>query len=265
MNSLKKTHKKIAKQIPETETKKDSGLEYASLYDDAGPTEEERLQMQLAAKDAADHRKRYLFRQHMTRFLTIIAALVFIALIIYSFYYYKKETEITTAAVSTASESVTVAASQFQSANQSTATSSPIQVSNTSLASSSTSILSSADILPGISHGNYHIYDPNASYQTVRETVTASGDSVNLRTLPSIENGSTIITNIQKGQILTRTAIGANGWSELSYNGKTVYAVTGLLSQYADSASAAASATVSDAANTASEEAVKASVAAGSE
>ena len=52
-------------------------------------------------------------------------------------------------------------------------------------------------------------------------------DTVNLRSRPST-NGEKIAT-IKNGTFLTRTAIGANGWSRLSYNGQTVYAITSYL------------------------------------
>ena len=226
MKSFKKIHEKAAAQLSETDIKKDASLDYASLYDDdPGPTEEEKMQMQEEAEKAACYQKRMRFQQHMIRLLAVTTALAFAGIVLYSFHQYQNKTEITTAAAAgtaAASESVTVTQPQSQSA-----------------ASSSVSILSSADSSSGISHGDYHIYNPNAPYRKVNETVTSSGDNVNLRTLPSTENGSIIIANIKKGQIVTRTAVGENGWSELSYHGKTVYAVTDLIAVYEDSASAA--------------------------
>lgn len=52
-------------------------------------------------------------------------------------------------------------------------------------------------------------------------------DTVNLRSRPST-NGEKVAT-VKNGTFLTRTAIGANGWSRLSYNGQTVYAITSYL------------------------------------
>lgn len=52
-------------------------------------------------------------------------------------------------------------------------------------------------------------------------------DTVNLRSRPST-NGEKVAT-VKNGTFLTRTAIGSNGWSRLSYNGQTVYAITSYL------------------------------------
>lgn len=52
-------------------------------------------------------------------------------------------------------------------------------------------------------------------------------NTVNLRSRPNT-NGEKIAT-IKNGTFLTRTAIGANGWSRLLYNGQTVYAITSYL------------------------------------
>lgn len=66
-------------------------------------------------------------------------------------------------------------------------------------------------------------------FDPVNETVTAK-DVVNLRTLPSVENqDSQIICQLENGQTATRTGISSNGWSELSYNGQTCYAVSSYL------------------------------------
>ena len=258
MNSAKKTQKKDSQK---TMAEENTGLEYASLYDDdAGPTEEEKMQMQLEAREAAAYRKKILFQQHMIRLAAITAAIIFVAIVLYSLHLYEGKTKIASAAIAGTSASVTETP-KLPSANSSATADTHIQISEASIsvsaesaASSSASALSSADILSGISHGDYHIYDPNASYQTVNETVTSSGDSVNLRSVPSTENESMIIANIQKGQVLTRTGIGQNGWSKLSYNGKTVYAVTGLLSIDEDPASAESSVAASEETNTESSE-----------
>lgn len=64
-------------------------------------------------------------------------------------------------------------------------------------------------------------------YTDTNDSVTAK-DEVNLR-----EGAGTkynIIAVLKSGEFVTRTGVGANGWSRLSYNGKTVYAITSYLS-----------------------------------
>ena len=66
------------------------------------------------------------------------------------------------------------------------------------------------------------------------QTFTAKNDSVtakeevNLRSLPTTD--SDIMGKLVSGEFLTRTAISDKGWSRLSYNGQTVYAITSYLS-----------------------------------
>ena len=59
------------------------------------------------------------------------------------------------------------------------------------------------------------------------DSVTAK-EEVNLRSLPTTD--SEIIGKIVSGEFVTRTAVSDKGWSRLSYNGQTVYAVTSYLS-----------------------------------
>ncbi len=59
------------------------------------------------------------------------------------------------------------------------------------------------------------------------DSVTAK-EEVNLRSLPTTD--SAIIGKLVSGEFLTRTAVSDKGWSRLSYNGQTVYAVTSYLS-----------------------------------
>lgn len=63
-------------------------------------------------------------------------------------------------------------------------------------------------------------------YTEVEEQVTAK-DTVYLREGPSTNFESVGI--LKNGQVLTRIAVGKNGWSKLQFNGKTVYAVTSFL------------------------------------
>ncbi len=59
------------------------------------------------------------------------------------------------------------------------------------------------------------------------DSVTAK-EEVNLRALPTTE--SDIMGKLVRGDFLTRTAVSDKGWSRLSYNGQTVYALTSYLS-----------------------------------
>ena len=65
-------------------------------------------------------------------------------------------------------------------------------------------------------------------YTPVNEQVTAKMET-NLRSQPGTATDDTIVGLLHNGEILTRTAIGDNGWSQLDYNGQTVYAVTSYL------------------------------------
>lgn len=65
-------------------------------------------------------------------------------------------------------------------------------------------------------------------YTPVSESVTAK-EKTNLRTEPSTASEDTIVGVLHNGEVLTRTGIGDNGWSQLDYNGQTVYAVTSYL------------------------------------
>ena len=51
----------------------------------------------------------------------------------------------------------------------------------------------------------------------------------NLRTEPSTVNSDTVVGLLHNGEVLTRIAVGDNGWSQLDYNGQTVYAVSSYL------------------------------------
>lgn len=65
-------------------------------------------------------------------------------------------------------------------------------------------------------------------YTPVNEQVTAKMET-NLRTEPSTASDDTIVGLLHNGETLTRTAVGDNGWSQLDYNGQTVYAVSSYL------------------------------------
>lgn len=65
-------------------------------------------------------------------------------------------------------------------------------------------------------------------YTPVNEQVTAKIET-NLRTEPSTASADTIVGMLHNGEVITRTAVGDNGWSQLDYNGQTVYAVSSYL------------------------------------
>lgn len=66
------------------------------------------------------------------------------------------------------------------------------------------------------------------AYEPVNETVTAK-DTTNLRTAPGTDNPDTIAATIHYGDTVTRVGIGSNGWSQISYNGQILYAVSSYL------------------------------------
>ena len=65
-------------------------------------------------------------------------------------------------------------------------------------------------------------------FKEVDETVTAK-DSTNLRDIPSQGDDSTIVYTLQNGETAVRTGVSDSGWSRLSFNGQTVYAVSSYL------------------------------------
>lgn len=65
-------------------------------------------------------------------------------------------------------------------------------------------------------------------YTPVNESVTAKMET-NLRTEPSTASPDTVVGLLHNGEVLTRTAVGDNGWSQLDFNGQTVYAVSSYL------------------------------------
>lgn len=66
-------------------------------------------------------------------------------------------------------------------------------------------------------------------FTPVNESVTAK-KLVNLRKLPSVEHeDADVIAQLKHGDIATRIGISDNGWSKLTYQGQTCYAVTSYL------------------------------------
>ena len=72
--------------------------------------------------------------------------------------------------------------------------------------------------------------DPEAlmNFTEVNEQVTAK-DKTNLRDIPSQGSDSTVLVTLENGQVATRTGTSSSGWSRLSYNGNTYYAVSSYL------------------------------------
>lgn len=65
-------------------------------------------------------------------------------------------------------------------------------------------------------------------FNTVSEQVTAK-DVVNLRNRPSVEAPSEIIASLKNGEKATRIGIAEEGWSEVEYQGQTLYCVSSYL------------------------------------
>lgn len=72
--------------------------------------------------------------------------------------------------------------------------------------------------------------DPAAliNFTEVNETVTAK-EVTNLRTVPSTSDPDTVAEVLKNGDTAKRIGIGDNGWSKVTYNGKTLYAVSSYL------------------------------------
>ncbi len=94
--------------------------------------------------------------------------------------------------------------------------------------------VSDEDIPAGISGGDYRIYDPNARYADANDTVTGKNGVVNLRSIPSTSEGSVVVHALEVGETVTRSGIGANGWSMVEYQGQTLYAVSDYLVTYVE-------------------------------
>ncbi len=66
------------------------------------------------------------------------------------------------------------------------------------------------------------------NFTEVNENVTAK-DSTNLRNIPSQGEDSTIVYTLKNGETAVRTGVSDSGWSRLTYNEQTVYAVSSYL------------------------------------
>lgn len=65
-------------------------------------------------------------------------------------------------------------------------------------------------------------------FTEVNEEVTAK-ENTNLRNIPSQGEDSTVVYTLPNGETITRTGVSDSGWSRLTYNGQTVYAVSSYL------------------------------------
>lgn len=65
-------------------------------------------------------------------------------------------------------------------------------------------------------------------FTAVDEEVTAK-DSTNLRNIPSQGEDSTVVYTLKNGETAKRTGVSDSGWSRLTYNDQTVYAVSSYL------------------------------------
>ena len=66
------------------------------------------------------------------------------------------------------------------------------------------------------------------NFSDVNETVTAK-QSTNLRNIPSQGPMQRLWQPLQNGETATRTGVSSSGWSRVSYNGQTLYAVSSYL------------------------------------
>ncbi len=67
----------------------------------------------------------------------------------------------------------------------------------------------------------------DSSFTAVDEMVTAK-DVTNLRDKPTTV-GTTVMASIQNGEWVRRIGVSSRGWSQLDYNGQTLYAISSLL------------------------------------
>lgn len=65
-------------------------------------------------------------------------------------------------------------------------------------------------------------------YQPVNETVTAK-KVTNLRNVASASSNDTIVAVLNNGESVTRIGVGSNGWSQVDYNGQTLFAISSYL------------------------------------
>lgn len=114
----------------------------------------------------------------------------------------------------TGSQSINVTVKSKSSSSNSGSSSSGSSSSGSSSSGSSSSGSSSS------SSSSRSDDDDEPTFSSVNETVYAN-DSVNVRA--SYSTSSTLLGSLEKGDSVTRTGRGDNGWSRVSYNGQTAY------------------------------------------
>ena len=77
-------------------------------------------------------------------------------------------------------------------------------------------------------HPQETVTAPDSVYQPVNEAVTAK-NVTNLRSEASSAREDTIVAVLHNGETVTRTGVGNNGWSQVEYNGQTLYAISSYL------------------------------------
>jgi hypothetical protein len=63
----------------------------------------------------------------------------------------------------------------------------------------------------------------SVTFTPVVEVITVNATDVNLRTVPSSTDPTTIVAPINPGDMIFRTGIGDNGWSQVILNGQILY------------------------------------------
>lgn len=102
---------------------------------------------------------------------------------------------------------------------------------------------SSASAAPAVDHDGDGIV---TAFTPVNYEVTAK-DKVNLRALPSVEReDAVVIAQLVKGDTATCVGVSDNGWSKLTYNGNTCYAVSSYLTILSEQAAGETEALASD-------------------
>lgn len=68
--------------------------------------------------------------------------------------------------------------------------------------------------------------DVSMSFEAIQQSVTPK-DVVNLRSVPSTADADTVVVQAKNGEVLSQIGVNINtGWSEIDYDGQTLYAVT---------------------------------------
>lgn len=70
--------------------------------------------------------------------------------------------------------------------------------------------------------------EPDDGFTAVNEQVTAKSET-NLRSVPNTSDTSTVVYTLKNGEVAVRTGVSSGGWSKLTWNGQTVYAITSYL------------------------------------